>query len=76
MTFTRCWNHLEAAVVTEAADIKSVSERSKLQGGTEIISAVITIQDFTNGKMSGLRETSPLAVVVKWCSGIAVSLLS
>lgn len=67
MTFTCCWNHLEAAVVTEAADIKSVSERSKLQGETEIISAVITIQDFTNGKCQVCEGHLHLLL---WLSGV------
>jgi len=69
MTFAYCWNHLEAAVVTEAADIKSVSERSKLQGGTEIIGAVITIQDFTNGKCQVCGRYRQFYWVIGLCNG-------
>jgi len=62
MTFICCWRHLEAAVVTEAADIKATSESSKQHGGTEINSAVITIQEYTQGRCQVCGQPSLFSV--------------
>ena len=50
MTFICCWSHLEAAVVSEAAQIKARSQQSQAVGGSEVVSATITISGYHQGK--------------------------
>jgi len=47
MTFICCWEHLEAAVVTEAAAIKAEIQRVKVEARTEVLDATIRIQPHT-----------------------------
>jgi len=62
VTFTCCWNHLEAAVVTETSQMKAESERSKQQGGTEMVGGTITIQPYTSGQCQVCGKPSLFSV--------------
>jgi len=62
MTFICCWNHLEAAVVTEATAIKAESQRVKTEGRTEVLSATIHLQPCTTSKCQVCGKDSLFSV--------------
>jgi hypothetical protein len=58
MTFICCWEHLEAAVVTEAAAIKAEIQRVKI----EVLDATIHVQPHTASKCQVCGKNSLFSV--------------